>query len=92
LAELRNQIDDEPLTIRIETSASRRLAALCVAQPEVSQVDVRGDAVTLRTTKPQEFFAVLNELIAAEGLDVGRLETLDAGAEAVFGYLQRGAT
>ena len=63
-----------------------------MARPEVAQVDVRGDAVTLRTTKPQEFFATLNDLIAAEGFDVVRLETLDAGADAVFGYLQRGAT
>lgn len=92
LSELRTLIDDEPLTIRIESPAARRLAALCVARPEVVQVDVRGDAVTLRTTKPQEFFAVLNDLIATEGFDVVRLETLDAGADAVFGYLQRGAT
>jgi ABC-2 type transport system ATP-binding protein len=91
LGELRRLIEHEPLTVRVETNDARRLAALCVARPEVSQVDVRGDAVTLRTTAPGEFFAALNDLIAAERFEIGRLETLDAGAEAVFGYLQRGA-
>lgn len=92
LAELRRLLEHEPLTVRVETSDARRLAALCVTRPEVTQVDVRGDTVTLRTTGPAEFFAALNELIAAERFEVSRLETLDAGAEAVFGYLQRGAT
>lgn len=92
LAELRTLLDDEPLTVRIETSDARRLAALCVARPEVARVDVHGDSVTLRTNRPPEFFAALNDLIAAEGFDVARLETLDAGVEAVFAYLQRGAT
>jgi len=91
LAELRRLLDDEPLTIRIESTHARRLAALCMARPEVTQVDVRGDALTLRTTSPTEFFAALNQLLADEAIDVERLETLDAGAEAVFGYLQRGA-
>lgn len=97
LAELRRRLDDQPLTIRIESPQARRLAAICVAGPEVAQVEVRGDAVTIRTTDAPQFFVALNELIAAhsqetEPLVVERMETLDAGAEAVFDYLQRGAT
>jgi ABC-2 type transport system ATP-binding protein len=92
LSELRRLLDDEPLTIRIESPQARRLAALCMERPTVAQVEIHGDAVTVRTTNPPAFFAELNELIVAQGIDVERLETLDAGAEAVFGYLQRGAT
>jgi ABC-2 type transport system ATP-binding protein len=92
LAELRRLIDDEPLTIRLESQHARRWAALLIERPEVAQVEVRHDAVTVRTTSPPEFFAALNELAARRELDVERLETLDAGAEAVFGYLQRGTS
>lgn len=91
-AELRRLLDDEPLTIRIESPQARRLAALCVERPDTTQVEIQGDAVTVRTTSPPRFFAELNELIAANGLEIDRLETLDAGAEAVFGYLQRGTS
>jgi ABC-2 type transport system ATP-binding protein len=92
LAELRNLLNDEPLTIRLESPQARRAAALCVELPATSHVEVRGDTVTLRTRNPQEFFAQLNGLVVAHALEIERLETLDAGAEAVFGYLQRSAS
>lgn len=92
LAELRRRLADQPLTIRLETADVRRLAVLCVARSDVSEVSVRGSTVTVRTTDATTFFAGLTELLAAEAIDVERLETLDAGAEAVFGYLQRGAS
>lgn len=91
LAELRRQLADEPLTVRLDTPHARRLAALCVLRSDVAEVSVRGSAVTVRTTDAAGFFAALNQLLAQESIDVERLETLDAGAEAVFGYLQRGA-
>ena len=34
---------------------------------------------------------LLNDLVAQHGLDVSKLRTLDAGADAVFNYLQQGA-
>lgn len=91
-SELRQLLDDEPLTIRIETPQARALAAQCVGRDSVAQVEIRGEALTLRTTNPTEFFAELTSLVAAGGIAVERIETLDGGAEAVFGYLQRGAT
>lgn len=92
LDELRRLVDDEPLTVRIESSQARRVAARCVENADVSHVEIHGEAVTVRTANPPRFFAALNELLATEAIDVGRLETLDAGTEAVFGYLARGAT
>lgn len=92
LVELRRLLEDEPLTIRVESPQARRLAALVVELPDTSHVEIRGDAVTLRTRNPQRFYAEFGRRVVAEGLDVRRLETLDAGAEAVFGYLERSAT
>lgn len=89
LAELRRLLDDEPLTIRLESPQTRRLAALLVELADTSHVEIHGSAITLRTGNPTRFFAQLTELAAAHQLDIDRLETLDAGAEAVFGYLQR---
>jgi len=89
LADLRRLLDDEPLTIRLESPQARRLAALVVELPDTSHIEVREPAVTLRTANPTRFYAQLMELVVAHGLDVDRLETIDAGAEAVFGYLQR---
>jgi len=89
LAELRRLLEDEPLTIRLESPQTRRLAALLVELADTSHIELHGPAITLRTGNPTRFFAQLTELVAAHGIDVDRLETLDAGAEAVFGYLQR---
>lgn len=91
LAELRRLLADEPLTIRLESPQARRLAALVIELADTSHVEVHGDAVTLRTAGPARFYAELGELVARHGLDIERMETLDTGAEAVFGYLQRGA-
>lgn len=90
--ELRRLLDDEPLTIRIESPQARALAACCVAVEAVTQIEIRGETLTLRTTNPPAFFTELTALVAASDFAVERIETLDAGAEAVFGYLQRGAT
>ncbi len=92
LAELRNLLNDEPLTIRLESPQARRAAALVVELPDTTHVEVHGEALILRTHNAPAFFAELGKLVAAHRLEVHRLETLDAGAEAVFGYLQRSAT
>jgi ABC-2 type transport system ATP-binding protein len=92
LAELRRLLDDEPLTIRLESPAARQIAAAIVESPDVSHVEIHGEALTLRTRNPAGFFAMLGESVVARRFEIARLETLDAGAEAVFGYLERSAS
>jgi ABC-2 type transport system ATP-binding protein len=89
LSEIRALLSDEPLTIGIACADARRLASLLVALAEVHSVEVGKSALTLRTAQPEQFFARLNGLLAAEGIDIAALETLDSGADAVFSYLQR---
>jgi ABC-2 type transport system ATP-binding protein len=92
LAELRRLLDDEPLTIRLESPQARSIAAAIVEFPDVSHVEIHGEALTLRTRNPAGFFARLGEIVVARRFAILRLETLDAGAEAVFGYLERSAS
>jgi ABC-2 type transport system ATP-binding protein len=89
LAEIRGLLANEPLTVGITSSNARRLAALLIELPDVRSVEVHDDTITLRTENPARFFARFGELAAQHALDVQRLETLDAGADAVFSYLER---
>jgi ABC-2 type transport system ATP-binding protein len=88
LAEIRTLLSDEPLTIGLEGSEPRRLAALLVGMEEVTSVDLRDEMVTARVKYPARFFQAFNQLVVSSGLEVTRLETLDAGADAVFAYLE----
>jgi ABC-2 type transport system ATP-binding protein len=94
LHDIRALLADQPLTIGIRCDAAtpettRRLASLLAGMPQVHSVEVAEHALTLRTRQPEEFFARLNRLLAAEAIDIEALETLDAGADAVFSYLQK---
>lgn len=91
LAEIRAMLDDEPLTVGIVSPDARRLAALLVETTDVRSVDVQNDVLTIRTRTPDIFFQHLADHVISHKIDVRRLETLDAGADAVFSYLQRGA-
>jgi len=91
IGEIRGLIQDQPYQIEIVAEPARRLAALLVEVPEVESVAIRADALSVRTRQPDEFFALLGEMIIQHSIDVERLELLDGGADAVFGYLEQGA-
>lgn len=100
LGEIRTLLDDCPLVVEIRSRQARRLAALLVELPEVFSVEIEprevsmddSDALQVRTHQPARFFEALNNVVLREGIDVRSLATLDAGADAVFGYLERGAS
>ncbi len=89
LHDIRALLAEQPLTVGITCGDARRLAALLVGLTEVHSVEVADNALTLRTRQPEQFFPRLNGLLASEAIDIEALETLDAGADAVFSYLQR---
>jgi ABC-2 type transport system ATP-binding protein len=88
LSEVRAQIEEQPFTVEIAADDSRRLAALLIETPEVRSLEVRDDVLVVRTRNPAQFFSRLNGLVVDRGLAVRRIETTDAGADAVFDYLQ----
>lgn len=91
LAQIRDLLDDHPLSIRVETVDARRLAGALLGVEDVVGVDF-GSANTLlvRARNPRRFFRELAGLVLEEGIEVSRLETLDDSAHAVLGYLLGG--
>lgn len=91
LAEVRGALEEQPLLIDVVSDQPRRLASLLAELPDVGGIDIRDEVITVRTRQPALFFAELSRLINEHGFDVRRLQTLDAGAGAVFDYLERSA-
>lgn len=88
LAAVRALLEDRPFVVALETAEARRLAASVATLPEVRGVEILGDTLLVRTRNPQRFFGWINELVVAEEIELRRMEMLDAGAEAVFSYLE----
>jgi ABC-2 type transport system ATP-binding protein len=96
LTQIRDLLDDQPLSVRLECDQPRRLAAALMALPDVVGVELAEDGgLVVRARNPRKFFQELTTLVLEEGHDVRHIETLDDSAEAILGYLlggRRGGT
>lgn len=90
LAEVRELMQFRPLMVEIAAREPRRLAALLSEHPDVLGIEMRDAALVVRTRNPLVFFERLGALVCQHAIDVRRVQTLDAGADAVFDYLQQG--
>jgi ABC-2 type transport system ATP-binding protein len=98
LQQIRDLLDDHPLSVRIDVAQPREVARLLLALPEVLAVDVAprlagapADAVVVKARHPKRFFEQFGKLVVEHGLDVRRLEPLDESAHAILGYLLGGS-
>jgi ABC-2 type transport system ATP-binding protein len=95
LVQIRDLLEDHPLSIRIEMDHPRELARLLLTIPEVLAVDVtpKGDnpGLELKVRHPKKFFESFTQLVLAEQLDIRRIEPLDESAHAILGYLLGGS-
>jgi ABC-2 type transport system ATP-binding protein len=95
LPQIRDLLDDHPLSVRVEVDRTREVARLLLAVPEVIGVDVQpaGEAAGLvvRARHPKRFFEALGRLVIEEQLEVRRVEPLDESAHAILGYLLGGS-
>ena len=92
LQQIRDMLDDFPLSIRIDVDRPRDVARLLLAMPEVIAVDVRpADGLVVQARNPKRFFADFGRLVIEEQLDVVRIEPLDESAHAILGYLLGGS-
>jgi ABC-2 type transport system ATP-binding protein len=89
LASVRDLMSFRPSVVEIVAEPARRLAALLAEYPHVQSVELREGSLVVRTRNPQEFHAFLGEIVVSHGITVERILPLDAGADAVFDYLEQ---
>jgi ABC-2 type transport system ATP-binding protein len=95
LPQIRDLLDDYPLSVRIDVDRAREVARLLLSIAEVMAVDVdtKNDVMGLivKARHPKRFFDALGRLVIAEQLEVRRMEPLDESAHAILGYLLGGS-
>jgi ABC-2 type transport system ATP-binding protein len=106
LAQIRDLLDDHPLTIRVDlgperasngdgaapaTDRRRELAGALLGLPDVVGVDLgEGHSLLVCARNPRQFYRDFARLVVEESYEVRHLETLDDSAEAILGYLLGG--
>jgi ABC-2 type transport system ATP-binding protein len=88
LTQIRDLLDNHPLSIRIDCDQPRRLAACLVDLKDVAGVELgEGERLVVQARNPRRFFRELTTLVLEESFDVHHLETLDDSTHAILGYL-----
>jgi ABC-2 type transport system ATP-binding protein len=88
LAQIRELLDDQPLSIRVNSDQPRKLAGDLLRLEDVVGVELgTEDALVVRARNPRRFFRAFTGLVLEEAYDVRHLETLDDSAEAILSYL-----
>jgi ABC-2 type transport system ATP-binding protein len=91
IAQIRELLDDHPLSIRVDSGQARELAGALLRMPDVVGVDLgEGATLIVKARNPRCFFPDLTRLVLEEGFEVQHLETLDDSTHAVLGYLLGG--
>jgi ABC-2 type transport system ATP-binding protein len=86
--QIRDLLDDQPLSIRLDADQPRRLAGALMALEDVLGVELNeGLTLTVKARNPQKFFRALTTLVLEEDHEVRHVETLDESVEAILGYL-----
>ena len=90
LTQIRDLLDDHPLSIRIASDQDRVLAGLLLDLDEVVGVDRLDGFLLVRAKNPRRFFQRFGDLVLDRMIEVRHLETLDESTHDVLGYLLGG--
>ena len=90
LGQIRELLDDHPLSIRLATDRNREIACRLLEWDDVVGVDRDETHLVVRARNPRRFFQRLTQLVIEEDLDVRHLETVDESTQDVLGYLLSG--
>jgi ABC-2 type transport system ATP-binding protein len=92
VSQIRDLLDDHPLSILIASDRRSELARALLNQPDVVGLDLPdSDALVVRARNPRRFFQDFTQLILEENIEIRHLEALDDSAHAVLGYLLGGS-
>jgi ABC-2 type transport system ATP-binding protein len=92
LTQIRDLLDNHPLSIKIIADRGRELSRALLELADVVGVDLGEEAGTLvvRARNPRHFFQQLTGLVLEEHFEIEHLETLDDSTHAILGYLLGG--
>ena len=87
--QIRDLIDKHPHNIYLRCSQPRLLAELLVAYPDVISMRFHpeGNALTLESSKPDDFYERLPEILLHSGIELEEITSPDDNLQAVFQYL-----
>jgi ABC-2 type transport system ATP-binding protein len=85
--EVRDLLDRYPRTVRIATTNAVELGALLWGWDTVLSLQREEGAVVVKTKRPKEFHAELQNLLMAKRLPFTSVTSLDDNVEAIFQYL-----
>jgi ABC-2 type transport system ATP-binding protein len=90
LTQIRDLLDDHPLSIRIASDQNRLLAGLLLEFDEVVGVDRTDAHLLIRARNPRKFFQKLGDIVLDRMIEIQHLETLDESTQDVLSYLLGG--
>lgn len=85
--EIRDMLERYPRTVRVGTPNPREMGSMLWNLPSVLSLEATEGAVIVRTRQPQQFFAQLQDLLAAKDIDFTSVTSLDEDVESIFRYL-----
>jgi len=85
--ELRRELPEFPLTVRLTTPTPAALAARVFAMDGARRVEQIEGGLEVLTEKPIEFFDAVTALAAEDGIEITAITPMDEDLEAVFRYL-----
>jgi ABC-2 type transport system ATP-binding protein len=93
VAQIRDLLDNHPLSVLVAADQPRELAASLLNLGDVVGVDLGDDGtLVVRARNPRRFFQEFTRLVLEEDVEVRHLETLDDSTHAVLGYLLGGTS
>lgn len=87
VVEIRDMLERYPRTVRVGTPNPREMGSLLWNLPSVLSLEATEGAVIVRTRQPQQFFAQLQDLLAAKNIEFTSVTSLDEDLESIFRYL-----
>lgn len=86
---VREEMKDHDLQILVRCSDARRVAVAVLEKDSVTEVLLHDDGggLHLRTRDPERFYAVMQQLVLQEGLEVESVGPADDNVQAVYQYL-----
>jgi ABC-2 type transport system ATP-binding protein len=88
LTQIRDLLDNHPLSIRVDCDQERKMATALLQLPDVVGVDLGSEGtLVVRARNPRRFFHDFAGLVLEENFEVRHLEPLDDSTHAILGYL-----